>query len=295
MSMSPKGLLMLVCCALSGTPQADQAYRMPPMHHPVDIAVPASMRIHDELVLGPRGELVCETCHGIEDLKQIPLDEVDVEAPDFLNLGPYRDLTDFCYLCHEEEGHARYNLHLMLNENGEIEEKGCVYCHTEVPDPSKTYEADELVFHLAREKLCYGCHLKTPHLNALNHQVEPSDEIRDVMRRAEDKHGVVLPLGEQGQVICITCHSPHQYGVIDPDTAAGRVLEDQPIEDGIAYQRTPWSGVFEKDKTQRLEELTQRQQGDPDLPEYLRVEKEILLRLPAKDGTLCLSCHEFED
>jgi hypothetical protein len=36
-------------------------------------------------------------------------------------------------------------------------------------------------------------------------------------------------------------------------------------------------------------------QINPDMPEYLRVEKEILLRLSAKDGTLCLSCHEFED
>jgi hypothetical protein len=53
--------------------------------------------------------------------------------------------------------------------------------------------------------------------------------------------------------------------------------------------------VFVNDKAQRLAKLKDRQQGSSDVPEYLRVEKEILLRLPAKDGTLCLACHEFED
>jgi len=31
------------------------------------------------------------------------------------------------------------------------------------------------------------------------------------------------------------------------------------------------------------------------LPPYQRLKNEVLLRLPAKDGTLCLSCHEFEN
>jgi nitrate/TMAO reductase-like tetraheme cytochrome c subunit len=295
MSVSLKGLVMLVISSLPGMSQAEEAYQMPPMHHPVEITIPTSMQVPTELDLGPNDELVCETCHGIKDLKQIPLDEVDIEAPDFLNLGPYQDLTEFCYLCHEKEGHERYNIHLMLNEKGEIDDRGCIYCHTEPPDPSKTYEANELEFRLTREKLCYGCHLKTPHLNALNHQVEPSDEIKEVMRQAEKDHEVKLPLSDLGKVICITCHSPHQSGVIDPQTPAGNVVEEQPIEDGIAYRRTAWSTVFAKDKVQRLEDLTVKQELKADLPEYLRVEKEILLRLPAKDGTLCLSCHDFED
>ncbi|MGD9171717.1 MAG: hypothetical protein PVI97_16970 [Candidatus Thiodiazotropha sp.] len=290
-----KGLVLLALSGMSEISQADEDYSMPALHHPVDIAVPGSMRIPAELSLGAQDQLVCKTCHGVEDLKHIPLDEVDVDAPDFLNLGPYQDLTEFCYLCHDKKGHERYNLHQMLNEQGEIDDRGCIYCHTDSPDPRKPYEASELEFHLAREKLCFGCHLKTPHLNALNHQTEPSDEIRRVMRRAERKYEVKLPLGDQGNIICITCHSPHQSGVIDPGIPAGKVVEEHPVKDGIVYRRTAWSKVFAKDKAQRLEELTARGQGKPGLPEYLRVEKEILLRLPAKDGTLCLSCHEFED
>jgi hypothetical protein len=152
-----------------------------------------------------------------------------------------------------------------------------------------------MAFRLPKEKLCYGCHLKTPHLNALTHQTEPAEEIRQVMHQAEKEHEVKLPLDDEGKIACITCHSPHQSGVIDPGKAAGRVVEDQPVEDGVVYSRSAWSRVFAKDKTQRLHELKVRQQMQAELPEYLRVEKEILLRLSAKDGTLCLSCHEFED
>jgi hypothetical protein len=287
--------VLIVLYGMLGVAQADENYNLPPLHHPVEIAVPASMDTHPQLPLGPHDELVCDTCHGIEDLKQIPLDEVDADAPGFLNLGPYRDLTDFCYHCHEEKDHQRYNLHLMLNEQGEIDDKGCIYCHMEAPDPSVDEQASEMVFRLPKAKLCYGCHLKTPHLNALNHQTEPTEEIRRKMRQAEIEHEVKLPLDDQGEIACITCHSPHQSGVIDPGKAAGKVVQDRPVEDGIAYSRTAWSRVFAKDKTQRLQTLLVKQQSKTALPEYLRIEQEVLLRLSAKDGTLCLSCHEFED
>jgi hypothetical protein len=288
-------IVLIVLCGLAGISQADENYKLPPLHHPVEINVPDSMETHPELPLGSHSELVCDTCHGIEDLKQIPLDEVDLDAADFLNLGPYQDLTDFCYHCHEEKDHQRYNLHLMLNEQGEIDDKGCIYCHMETPDPSVDEQGGGMEFRLPKEKLCFGCHLKTPHLNAFNHQTEPAEEIRQVMRQAEKEHEVKLPLDDEGKIACITCHSPHQSGVIDPGKAAGRVVEEQPVEDGIAYSRSAWSRVYAKDKTQRLHKLKVRQQIQAELPEYLRVEKEILLRLSAKDGTLCLACHEFED
>jgi hypothetical protein len=261
----------------------------------VEIAIPETMLIADGLPLGAKGEIVCDTCHGIEDLKEIPLDEVDIDDPAFLNLGPYPVLTDFCYQCHEETGHERYNLHLMLNEKGEVDERGCVYCHRETPDPSLADQADELEFRLPKAKLCYGCHLKTPHLNTLTHQVEADEKMREVMRRAEEEHEIRLPLDEAGKVTCITCHSPHQAGLIDPDRPAGKVVEDGPIEDGIVYRKTAWSQVFARDKATRLRELQSMQEKEPIELAYQRVESEILLRQSAKDGKLCLSCHEFED
>ncbi|MES9994193.1 MAG: hypothetical protein ABW098_19770 [Candidatus Thiodiazotropha sp.] len=288
-------LILLLPCWHAAPMAAEEEYTLPPMHHPVEIAIPESMQVAEGLPLDAKGEMVCDTCHGIEDLQEIPLDEVDIDDPDFLNLGPYPILTDFCYRCHEEQGHERYNLHQMLDEKGEVDERGCVYCHVETPDPSKADQVDDLEFRLPKAKLCYGCHLKTPHLNTLSHQVEPDEKIREVMDRAEEEHQIHLPLDEAGKVTCITCHSPHPAGLIDPDRPAGKVVEDGPIEDGIAYRRTAWSQVFARDKSMRLLELHAKQGSGAVELAYQRVEKEILLRQSAKDGKLCLSCHEFED
>jgi hypothetical protein len=57
----------------------------------------------------------------------------------------------------------------------------------------------------------------------------------------------------------------------------------------VEYTEHSWSAVMKEDKRERLEKIAMS------LPMYKRIEKEVLLRLPAKDGTLCLSCHEFEN
>jgi hypothetical protein len=290
------GLFWVVAITLCAeTKAAQEAQTLPALHHPVGIMAPDTIKIPSEFPLGKQNELICDSCHGIEGLEQIPLDEVDTEEPDFLRFGPYQSLTDFCYHCHEEQGHERYNLHLMIDEQGQIDDSGCIYCHEETPDPSVVDQADDMVFRLPKEKLCYGCHLKTPHLNAFIHHVEPDEKIREMMRQSQKKYAVKLPLDDQGRIGCITCHTPHQAGVIDPDRPAGKQVEDHPIDKGIVYRRTAWSMVFAQDKAKRLNDLKSIQQQTRDMPEYQRVDKEILLRLSAKDGSLCLSCHEFED
>lgn len=295
MSYLVYSFLLVILSSLSGVVIADEPYKLPPLHHPVEIPIPRGMTIPGEFPLGKQNELICDTCHGIEELKQIPLDEVDLDEADFLHFGPYRDLTDFCYHCHEEQDHERYNLHLMMDDQGEIDDSGCIYCHTEIPDPSIADQAGEMAFRLPKEKLCYGCHLKTPHLNALAHLKEPAQEILDLKHQAEEKHNVKLPLDDQGWIACITCHSPHQAGVIDVDAPEGRVVEENPVDEGVLYKRTAWGRVFSEDKATRLKALKAKQKIEYTMPEYQRVEKEILLRLPAKDGTLCLACHDFED
>jgi hypothetical protein len=253
------------------------------------------MVIPEKFSLGEHSELICNTCHGIENLKEIPLDEVDPEEENFLHDGPYEDLTDFCYHCHEAQEHQRYNLHVMFDSAGEIDDSGCTYCHTEIPDPKEADAVEEMEFRLPREKLCYGCHLKTPHLNTLTHLQEPDEEMLQRIALAEEEQNINLPLDDEGRVTCITCHTPHQSGVIDPDRAGGTRVEENSIDDGILYKRTAWSRLFANDKAIRLKALKEKQQNQFANPQYQRVEKEILIRLPAKDGTLCLSCHEFED
>ena len=288
-------LLITLLSGLLSVSFAGESYELPPLHHPVEIQLPAGMELPEVFPLGEHGELICDSCHGVENLEDIPLDDVNPEEENFLHYGPYEDLTDFCYHCHEERGHQRYNLHVMIDSTGELDDSGCTYCHAEIPDPSEEIPLELMEFRLPKAKLCYGCHLKTPHLNTLTHLQEPDEDMIQRIKIAEELNKVRLPLDDEGRVTCITCHTPHQSGVIDPETAGGKSVEENSIDDGILYKRTAWSRLFADDKAGRLMVLKTERRNLFAKPIYQRVEKEILIRLPAKDGTLCLSCHEFED
>ncbi|MCK4710490.1 MAG: hypothetical protein KAU21_17885, partial [Gammaproteobacteria bacterium] len=151
--------------------------KLPPLHHVVDADVPASMKIPDEFPLNKKGQIDCATCHGIKDIEEIPIDEVDKNAVDFFRQGPYPQLTDLCYQCHERKQFQRDNIHKLLDKQGELKKDQCKFCHVEVPDPEKEYKREQLEFRLAPQKLCLGCHLKTPHINAANHLLEVDDEM----------------------------------------------------------------------------------------------------------------------
>jgi hypothetical protein len=78
-------------------------------------------------------------------------------------------------------------------------------------------------------------------------------------------------------------------------TSAGRFKRHQSHQQtsargcrkGLEYRKHSWSDVIAADKRERLEKIAAT------LSTYQRIEKEVFLRLPAKDGTLCLSCHEL--
>jgi nitrate/TMAO reductase-like tetraheme cytochrome c subunit len=108
------------------------------------------------------------------------------------------------------------------------------------------------------------------------------------LKKTEKEQGVHLPLSENDEVLCLTCHSPHAKGVLgEKNPASNQVNGD--IKKGVEYEKHSWSEVMEADKHERLEKIAAT------LPPYQRLKNEVLLRLPAKDGTLCLSCHEFEN
>lgn len=271
----------------------EKKIELPPMHHLVNVKPPKDMKVPDKLPLDDEGKIDCKTCHGIKDIDKTAIDKVDREADDFHRGGPYKKLTDFCYLCHDKKDYQRPNIHNLLDDKGKYDKKDCEYCHRKVPDPKKEIKCDELELRLPPEKLCWGCHLKAPHFNALIHQAEPDKEMRQRIEKSENKYKVILPLDGDDKIMCVTCHSPHEQGLIEKDKPAGRQVADVDVEKGVSYKAHPWNKVFVADKEIRLRKLAE-QSGKVHSLRYQRLQDEVLLRLSAKDGTLCLACHEFE-
>jgi hypothetical protein len=266
---------------------------MPAMHHLFEVKPSADISIPDNFPLNKNKQIDCQTCHGIKDMKDQDFKKIDKRDDDFLREGSYEVLTDFCYRCHEAKPYQRDNIHKMLDSDGEIIERRCLYCHQETLDPEQDIKPDERKLRLPPQNICYGCHLYTPHFNALVHSQEPDEDMKKRINKYEQKHKIILPLSDEGKIMCTTCHSPHQIDVISREKPAGKQVVNSDMDEGIVYSKHVWNKVFVADKKDRLNKL-KLQTGKNYVLNYQRIEKEILLRLPAKDGTLCLACHEFE-
>lgn len=218
---------------------------------------------------------------------------VDEMGQELMKADGKEKLSDFCNRCHDKKDYERPNIHRMLDGKGGLIKDNCTFCHVEMPDPEKAKQGNHtglpLQFRLPIDKLCLGCHLKTPHLNSVNHLVKPSEEMFKVIKESEKRLGVILPLDSEGKVTCVTCHAPHEKGVVKEERPGGKQVADGSLKEGIVYEESPWSRVFAEDKRKRLEKL-----GAEFRIEYRKIKKEVLLRLPAKDGTLCMACHKFK-
>lgn len=269
--------------------------KLPDLHHAIGLFIQDADKRPKGWPLDEQGRLQCSTCHGQKDMEDKPFDEVDKKARDFLRAGPYKTLDVFCANCHDEKEHRRDNIHLMLNVDGSVKKDHCTYCHEEVHEErDRPHRPEELKLRLSAGRMCYGCHLKTPHFNAWQHQAKPGREMLEHMKKSAEREGTIFPLDEEGRVTCITCHTPHQPGVIDPArNPAGKQVETSAVKDGPKRLEHSWKEIVREDKRARLEELNRRTGERFDLG-YRRIQGETLLRLAAKDGTLCQSCHTFE-
>jgi len=267
---------------------------LPVLHHIVNIPLTKDMTPPDNFPLGKYKELVCKTCHGLKDMDKIDVNKVDKKHPDFLRDGPYQPITSFCYQCHNKQKAVRNNIHQLLDEEGNIKEEQCKYCHKKVLKTDRAQGLDEVELRLPIDKLCYGCHLQTPHLNALQHQVEPDEDKLKALKVNRKKKGIYMPLDKDNKMLCVTCHTSHPKGVLDQRLAAAKQVSDDDLDPGIDYIEHPWSAIYDEDKKARLEEWNLKNNKKIKL-HYQRIKSEVLLRLPAKNGELCLVCHEFKD
>ena len=291
-----------VCTALYAEQDTEQYSkdRLPPLHHRTHIIIPDHLLRPASLIFeeteNKQQKVVCKTCHGIKDIQDKDPDQVDKEDDNFLRNGPYQPLSNFCYLCHKRKENKRENIHILLDAQThkvtQKKEQQCLYCHTEVLKQDELIASKNKKLRLPIEKICYGCHLRTPHLNALEHQVKISDkEMLLYIEKSRKQYQVTLPLGQDNQVLCVTCHDPHQQGVLqtlkkDQYTSPLEVSPD--LVKGVTYQAHPWTEIYANDKADRLQQI-----GSANHLQYQRISNEVLLRLPAKDGTLCIACHDF--
>jgi len=286
-------LVLIFFLLLSFAADAKEAQVMPAMHHLFDVEPSEEISIPDTFPLNKSKQVDCQTCHGIKDMEDQDFKKIDKQDDDFFREGPYETVTDFCYRCHDTKQYQRDNIHKMLDADGKIIKNTCLYCHEETLDPEEDNKPDELKLRLPPQNICYGCHLYTPHLNALSHQKKPDEDMSKRISRYEQDHKIIFPLSDEGKVMCITCHSSHQIDVISRQKPAGKQVDNKDLDEGITYNKHPWNKVFIEDKKNRLDKLNQDKDKNHVL-NYQRIEKEILLRLPAKDGELCLVCHKFE-
>ncbi len=263
-------------------------------HHVIGIEPSKDISIPNEWPLNAK-KLDCVSCHTNKDISNIQQEQIDTDKGDFLRGGPYPNLQTFCQNCHKNDDYQARNIHLMLDRNGEIKKQNCLYCHDKLPERddekrSELPEKEQAKLRIPKETICFGCHLKTPHLNALEHQVKVDEKMLEHIKESQQSKQITLPLGDKNEVLCISCHSPHQRGVLAVESPLGKQVNNTDLTRGVHYQDHPWNDIVQRDKRDRLNKVA------PELAQdfkYQQIKHEVLLRLPAKNGELCLACHTF--
>ena len=186
--------------------------------HPVDIEVSEEKKvtIPAELPL-QNGKITCLTCHDIYwQCQKRRVDKNSLRG----SRSPKR--SDFCYKCHDKASYKMLDIHIQLNARGEIIVDRCLYCHTDKPNETRArYEDVKFIGDL--EMMCQRCHaIRGNHAGNVNHLIRPSTAALARMQAMENKFGIILPLDKNGKLTCITCHNPHDKGVIQAESPAAK-------------------------------------------------------------------------
>jgi hypothetical protein len=172
--------------------------------------------------------------------------------------------TDICLQCHIKSNYRVFDPHNQLDANGDIVTEKCIYCHTKKPDTQEeTFKDVKLIMDL--EMLCLRCHSRRLHfkhpVNA-DHIRKPSARMLEMMAITELLNGLILPLDYNGNITCVTCHNPHESGVIPTEKIGAK-------------------GASEKFRI-RIPEPTEGF-------ELKRASDKVRFRMPSQ--RICLACH----
>ena len=192
--------------------------------HPVDI-IPSQeikIRIPSGFPLS-NGKITCSTCHDIS-IQCRDISETYGKQEKFLRRGPFSNILDECFLCHDSNNFKRFNPHKQLDKNGNIIKGTCLYCHSEVPDVKIRDKKTELKLIESRTALCRACHMNTNGTSLHDKHILrlPTVDVLDRIKATEKKYNIRLPLTADGKVTCVTCHNPHEKNLI-PDYRSGAI------------------------------------------------------------------------
>jgi hypothetical protein len=187
--------------------------------HPLDInskldqplAVPADFPLKD-------GKFTCETCHDM--YRQCVKRRFDRFT---LRGAPYPRKVDFCYRCHNKKKYQTLDAHHQIQADGMLATRMCLYCHEKKPD-EKTATYKQVTFVGDTRALCRRCHpIAGNHPGNFDHMAAaPSAKALKHMADMKKTYGIILPLAQDGKMTCITCHNPHQKGVIAVDKPSAK-------------------------------------------------------------------------
>ena len=186
--------------------------------HPVGVIPTDLVVIPPDMPL-EGGKLTCKTCHEMS-LQESgdSFGSIGFDNPRFLR-GKYSRRNDFCFSCHPQEVLGKFNAHDQVGPSGAVKEEICLLCHMVNPKIEIAMPVRDERNPRDPTELCVGCHNAAQYREnhpAGPHRVEPSRTIWYTMKSAEDRIGAFLPLVDD-MITCITCHDPHQKGVIEND------------------------------------------------------------------------------
>ncbi len=209
------GDAILLCnrCHVSESAPADP--------HPVGVMPPEAMRktMPSSWPLQD-GTVTCLTCHdALLQMHDNPFPQLF--NPSFLRGGPAAPEGGFCFTCHDKKEYRKENPHQQLDAAGLIMEKACLSCHRTVPVADQDRESAMGSLRAEAERLCASCHgdKNTDHPVRGNHLVSVPDTMQEIQKQKMTGQGVYLPL-LSNRVSCVTCHNPHQRGVLKMSGAA---------------------------------------------------------------------------
>ena len=80
--------------------------------------------------------------------------------------------------------------------------------------PNVSAGSDGLRYTDTLTALCISCHQAGPHPSSADHLRPLSKVMLLKMREYEERRMVRLPLEDENHVTCVTCHNPHERGLL---------------------------------------------------------------------------------